>query len=176
MTQPTNLNITVRLKGWRNRRGQLQRATEAMVGRQRIATRSYLRLAKELAEKESPVGVRVKGRRYPAKRFREQWATDYQEKGDGAVGTLENTSPLAGVVIFPTRPHEIKPRRARFLAFERSGPGTGTWVRAKRVSHPGTKGNNVPARVLRAMESWAGEELRRVARQAEADIVEVFND
>ncbi|GEM_PF-1493659 len=47
-----------------------------------------------------------------------------------------------------THPHEIRPKRGRYLVFERGG----TLVFARRVSHPGTKANPFPRRAVRDVQ------------------------
>lgn len=54
----------------------------------------------------------------------------------GAKGVIEAKSPYASFVENGTRPHEIRARRARMLAWEEP---QGDWHFARVVQHPGTK-------------------------------------
>lgn len=55
--------------------------------------------------------------------------------------------PYVPYVLKPTKPHDIVPRNARVLAWNSpDGPHF-----ARRVHHPGTRGNNYPARAYQTM-------------------------
>jgi hypothetical protein len=62
-------------------------------------------------------------------------------------------SPVAGYIERGTRPHTIRARNARVLAFETSG-GT---VFARSVNHPGTKANPVLGNALTGSEAGITE-------------------
>lgn len=180
--QPSNQQVSIKLIGWRNRRGQFARADDELTERMQASTRGWLDVAGKLAAHESPIGNRARAagdrRRRPPNtpRFRDSWQSSYKPGKGGAEAALTNVAPHAFAVIFPTRPHIITPKRARRLVFEPSGAGTGRFVFARRVRHPGTRGNDVPTRVLRAMDSWGQDELARVAGRMATWIADVFND
>lgn len=177
---PNNQAIRVELVGYRSRRGRFVGVSQTARDRQRTTAVKWLRTATGVAKHESPLAQRKRAANDPRRRrptparFRDSWQPEYRENAGGAEAWLTNTAPHAGFVIYPTRPHAITPRRARRLIFEPHGAGTGIFVYAKRVRHPGTRGNNVPERVLRAMESWGRDELARVAGEVRADLVKVF--
>jgi hypothetical protein len=54
----------------------------------------------------------------------------------GTSGVIEATAPYANIVENGSRPHEIRPRRARFLRWETAGEVHFS----KLVRHPGTRG------------------------------------
>ncbi|MFF4403588.1 hypothetical protein [Streptomyces sp. NPDC001404] len=58
--------------------------------------------------------------------------------------------PYVPYVLHPTQPHEIVPRAA--LALHWSPPGGGSAF-ARKVHHPGTRGNDYPSRAYLAMRS-----------------------
>lgn len=58
----------------------------------------------------------------------------------GNLATIGPTASYAPFVSLGTRPHEIRPRGAKALAFVPGG-GLGGIVFARRVQHPGTKPN-----------------------------------
>lgn len=167
--QPRGPAMVVDLTGWRDRRGRFGKLDAAAVEAQRQALRGELRTAVRLAQEESPVGKggRAGGTRV---RFRDSWHGRTTATRTGANAELYNSAPHARFVILPTRAHEIRPRRARFLRFEVNG----RTVYARRVWHPGTKGNDVPGRVLRQMEPRLRETLDRVARTITAAVRDTF--
>ncbi|MFJ2882483.1 hypothetical protein [Streptomyces sp. NPDC087272] len=63
----------------------------------------------------------------------------------GLQGVIICDHPATRYVLDGTRPHVIRPRRARALRFQ-SGGGV---VFAARVTHPGTRPNNFLVRALR---------------------------
>lgn len=65
--------------------------------------------------------------------------------GRGLTAVVRCTHPAAKYVIFGTRKHIIRPRRARVLRFEVEGRPTF----AKIVHHPGYRGDNFMAEALR---------------------------
>lgn len=67
-------------------------------------------------------------------------------KGEGGVGVSKRTVPYAGFVMYGTRAHIIRARRARFLRFY--WPKVGRVVFFKSVNHPGTKANRFLERAL----------------------------
>jgi hypothetical protein len=63
----------------------------------------------------------------------------------GLQGVVSCNHPAVRFVLDGTRPHVIRPRRAKALRFDMGG----RTVFAKRVNHPGTKPNNFMAEALR---------------------------
>lgn len=158
--------VAVELVGWRDRRGRFARLDDPARDAQRKGLQSLLRFAVKVAQQESPVGQGE--RRGP--RFRDSWRFATQATGDGAAGELTNVAPHAGYVIFPTRPHLIRARRARTLRFEgASGP-----VFRRQVFHPGTDGNDVPGRTMRRLGPEMDATLRRSSGQVQTAIVDIF--
>jgi hypothetical protein len=183
-----NRLVQITLVGWRNpRSGRFQAVSGRARDRQRAATRALLRRMKERAEELSPVGkpgrAGLPGRpgrserqgrqgRPGRQRFKASWRITFEPTERGGAGALVNVAPHAPYVIYPTRPHVIRARRARVLAFEGRD---GRMVFRREVFHPGTKGNDVPGKVLKEFKGEAERELRRVAVQVVADIADVFD-
>jgi hypothetical protein len=71
--------------------------------------------------------------------------TDVQEGPRGLQGVIVCNHPKVRLVLDGTRPHLIRPRRAKALRFEVGGDVVFT----KLVRHPGTRPNNFMARALR---------------------------
>lgn len=71
--------------------------------------------------------------------------TRYPEPGKGEV---ISTHPASLFVIKGTKPHEIHPRNRKALRFNLGGPA-GPVQFAKRVNHPGYKGDDFLTRALR---------------------------
>ncbi len=166
-----NRLVQITLVGWRNpRSGRFQAVSGRARDRQRAATRALLRRMKERAEELSPVGKPRPGRS-ERQRFKASWRITFQPTERGGAGVLANVAPHAPYVIYPTRPHVIRARRARALVFEGRD---GRMVFRREVFHPGTKGNDVPGKVLKEFKDEAERELRRVAVQVVADITDVF--
>lgn len=67
------------------------------------------------------------------------------EDGRGLHGVVTCDHPAVKFVLDGTRPHVIRPRRAKALRFEVGGEV----VFAKRVRHPGTRKNDFMGRALR---------------------------
>jgi hypothetical protein len=65
--------------------------------------------------------------------------------GRGLTAVIECTHPATRFVLFGTRPHLIRPRRARALRFEVEGQQ----VFAQLVRHPGTRADNFMEQALR---------------------------
>jgi hypothetical protein len=165
---PTNREVTVELVGWRNRRGRFTAATRQAKDRMRHGARRALEHLKALAEEESPVG---KAERPDSERFKHNWRIQFRSTKDGGEGVLTNTASHAGLVIFPTDPHDIRPVRARVLRFEANGQIVYT---RGPVRHPGTKGNDVPGRALERGRAELEGALGRITRQVQTDIVDVW--
>jgi hypothetical protein len=68
--------------------------------------------------------------------------------GEGSLQLVYTANtPYAGFVLSGTRPHQIRPRRARALRFEQGGETRF----ARLVNHPGTRPNPFPERALRPL-------------------------
>lgn len=76
-----------------------------------------------------------------------RYVQDPEIRGTGRhlTAVIRCTHPAAAWVIWGTRPHIIRPRRARALKFEIEGRPTF----AKIVRHPGYRGDNFLAEALR---------------------------
>lgn len=80
-------------------------------------------------------------------------ATRYRRKTTVGAVRLEfhaDNVPYVPFVLHATRPHEILPRAALALHWETPG---GAPVFARKVQHPGTRGNPYPTRAYQAMRS-----------------------
>jgi hypothetical protein len=71
--------------------------------------------------------------------------TRVEDTGRGLTAYVVSEHPATQYVIYGTRPHIIRPRRARALRFEVGG----RVVYAAYVQHPGTRANDFLARALR---------------------------
>lgn len=71
--------------------------------------------------------------------------TDIQRGPGGLSGVVISRHPATVYVVNGTRPHIIRPRRAKALRFQMDG----RTVFAKIVHHPGTDANNFLLRALR---------------------------
>lgn len=94
----------------------------------------------------------------------------YQRRSEGgAVVRVEWTAntPYARWVIEPTAPHEIRAKAARYLRFKGGG---GSIVFAKRVHHPGTKGNTFATDTMRHYEPVAQGAYTRMIRESMGDL------
>lgn len=164
---PGTATAAVELVGWRNpRSGRFQRVGAKARQRVRGAGRRLGTEMTRLAKEESPRGQR----RGPPPHFADSWRTQLEEHEAGADVVLVNTAPHASVVIWPTRPHPIVARRARVLRFEVGGEV----IFRKRVMHPGTRGNDVPGRVLRGLHGRIEREGQQVARDVQTYLAEAF--
>ena len=164
--------VVADLVGWRNpRSGKFQSVSERAKERLAKMTRSILKDAEATAKQESPVGKR-RDQKDARPRFSESWRSHVEKNDKGATGVLQNVAPHADFVIFPTKPHVIVPKRAKRLRFVNS---SGQVVFAKKVNHPGTKGNDVPSRVLEKMGPVFERELAGVTRDVVTFVHDVFN-
>ena len=85
-----------------------------------------------LAQQSSPIDTgRLRGQHV---------ATPIVKTRTSVTAGVENRADYAMHVHEGTRPHVIKPRRARVLAWFAGGGTSGPIRFAKRVNHPGTKG------------------------------------
>lgn len=71
--------------------------------------------------------------------------TRVEDTGRGLAAYVISEHPATQYVIYGTRPHVIRPRRAHALRFEVGGRA----VYAAYVHHPGTRPNDFLARALR---------------------------
>jgi hypothetical protein len=70
--------------------------------------------------------------------------THIEDTGQGLAAYVVSEHPATQYVIYGTRPHIIRPRRARALRFEVGGQV----VYAAYVRHPGTRANDFLGRAL----------------------------
>lgn len=158
--------FTVVLEKWNVRRGLFARLADVARGAQRAALRRVFRRAVTVAAEESPVG-KGEGR---GPRFRDAWAVETTDTHGGAEGELINRARHAPYVIYPTRPHIIRARRARALRFSAGG----AVLYRRQVFHPGTKGNPVAMRTLRRIAPALDAELRAASAEVQTAIVDIF--
>lgn len=126
--------------------GRRTQASAAGLGRELVA----------LAAEESPVGKVHRGQL-----FSRSWVAEPAYRSTGVEVTLRNTDPKAPLVMGPTAPHRIPASGNTLLAWQGGKFGSG-WHFAMHVQHPGTKGNDVLARVsarAQPLYEQAGAEL-----------------
>jgi hypothetical protein len=152
-----DVETSIELVGWRDRRGRFAKASETMRAEMTTSTRTILDALKQVAIKESPRS----GGPGPGPHFADAWQTSVEQASDGASGLLTNTAEHAAYVIFPTRPHWIRPVHASMLHWVKPN-GEGVFLR-RPVWHPGTKGNDIPGRVLAQNGNMAQQELGKAA-------------
>lgn len=85
---------------------------------------------------------------------------------DGYSGVVGPTVPYAAAVEYGTKPHVIRPKRAKQLSFKSEG-ATGWWLHFKKVNHPGTKGQYV----VRTSADMMGKEAPPMVQMAIASLV-----
>lgn len=76
-----------------------------------------------------------------------------------------NNNEKLRYVLYGTRPHTILPKEAQALKFEYP-KGSGEYVFAKKVNHPGTQPNNFLASVLYAISLNIDAVMRRLMKQS----------
>lgn len=104
--------------------------------------------------------------------------------GDRMEGSVSTTSPVYKYVALGTRPHEIKPKKAKFLHFQSgykpktrvntigsgSGGPFGEDVFSRGVQHPGTEARNfhieIAKRRQRNLENYVTAALLRAIKAA----------
>lgn len=102
------------------------------------------RAGRKLAERTERV-ARIAEREAPGRMGRTiRWRVE--ETSGGLQGVITCDHPAVHYVLNGTRPHIIRPRRAKALRFEVGG----RVVYAKVVRHPGSKANDFLGRALRA--------------------------
>lgn len=167
--KPNNLQIRAELVGWRDRRGQFTTATDKARDDMAIGAQTAAKSMLAWLAEASPVGEYEEGKAPKTTRFAKGWRMRYRQTRDGGDVVFENVAAHAKYVLFPTKPHPIDPH-GKFLRFTVRGHE----VFARHVDHPGTKGNNVPAKVLRDRKSEMEHLLQTVAGRAMAGIEAVF--
>ncbi|MFB8402212.1 hypothetical protein [Streptomyces sp. NPDC055912] len=113
--------------------GRIARLLRARGGIAERALRRRTQRVADLAEQKAPGSMGD----YVA------WTIEQGPRGLQGVVTCDH--PAVRYVLDGTRPHVIRPRRAKALAFDMGGRR----VAAKRVSHPGTRANNFLGEALR---------------------------
>jgi len=98
--------------------------------------------------------------------------SDYSSSPAGVLGVVGSAAPVAAFVELGTRPHTIRPKDAKALAFFMGGTAIASplgvkdaFKVAKSVKHPGTDPNPVFARTL---EQNTGQIIRRFEDAADA--------
>lgn len=122
---------------FRNVRGRFISADQAMQDGLRDTMRDEGRRYVGLATDEAP---KRSGKFAKGIRFR----TFVQ--GNTVGFSVSSPQPLSTYITEGTRPHVILPRRRRVLAWK---DGSGSWVFARKVRHPGTKRNRFHSRAYR---------------------------
>lgn len=116
-------------------------------------------IARTRLKEAAPVGKGPRAHRF-ADSIRYQRATD---TGELVRAEFTANTPYARFVIEPTRPHLIVPKAARMLHW--TGAEGGSHF-ARRVRHPGTKGNPFHLHVMRQLTPLAQESYTRIMREA----------
>lgn len=118
---------------------------------------AYGRLLVEEAKKEAPVktGTLRNSIRYSIR----QGGTKYMTL-EVTAGNSSRKPVVVKTVLFGSKPHVIKPKRAKALAFMWKGRK----VYAKRVNHPGTNPNNFLERALSNTEPERKEMIDSIGR------------
>lgn len=88
--------------------------------------------------------VAVRARELAPGTMKDHITTHVEGSGRGLAAYVVSEHPATQYVIYGTRPHIIRPRRARVLRFEVGG----RVVYAAVVRHPGTRANNFLSRAL----------------------------
>lgn len=166
----TELRFRVELDKWGARRSALTGLHQDARKRLQKALDAIRPLVLDTLRAESPVGARRSGSSASGPRFRASWKATQTTRGDGAELLFQNTAPHAPYVFGPTRPHVIRPRSARVLAFPSGAGGGGKIVFARRVNHPGTRANDVIGRTVARVERPIRNQLSGVTRGIAADL------
>jgi hypothetical protein len=142
--------------------GELERVADSAPKRmERLAVRlgDY---ATEVAQRETPKKSGA---------MRAAWRARVRQTSTGAELEVTNAARHARFVIDPTRPHTIRARSGGYLVFQTAG---GQLVFRRQVQHPGTKGNDIPDRVRRAVIQRGQQLLAEEARDLAGDIKKAF--
>ena len=103
--------------------------------------------------------------------LRAGWHTEFRRTATGAEATLSNRAPHAPFVFLGTKPHIIRPKRARVLAFRVAD----RQVFARQVRHPGTKPNDIPARVMKELRPRLKRAIHQEAQTLARDVAKAFS-
>lgn len=179
--------FSVELVGWRDRRGKLDQAAKQGIAALNYEMFTLLMELRDAAIVEAPVGTGpLRGR----KRYRDSFKVQTKRGPTGASGDLWNAAKHADYVIFPTRPHIIEPKNKRALHWKGLNYNVPQANRqgcarrqsqflhhfARRVHHPGTKGNDVLGRVWQQHRGRVEEALSRAVENTRENVVNVFRD
>ena len=148
---------------WKTRQQALSAVPDQARDRQRKTVKSLGEEAKKLAAEYSP---KRSGKLAAGYRVR------YSDHADGGETEITNAVSYAAFVFSGTKPHIIRPKKARFLAFS----GGGKQIFARQVSHPGTRPNDIPGRVAAALRPKAENELSRAVEDVRTSVARVFTD
>jgi hypothetical protein len=112
-------------------------------------------LVRDAIKREAPVGQGP-----TSGKLRESVRYERHMSAHNAQLLYTSSTPYARFVVDGTRPHIIRPRRARALRWE--GPGGPRFARL--VHHPGTRANPFPTRALRPMVPLIQRRLAEIVR------------
>jgi len=166
--------FSITLVGWRGTSGRFSKATADAIQQMQDAVQAQGAALVQAAEAHSPHGQHPFGVPHDYVRFAGAWRAPYEPTDTGGTVTLENVSPHADYVLFPTRPHPIDaedrdsvtfPGHAHVLRFMGKG---GKVVFREHVEHPGTHGNPVHERAWAQVEVGVSASLARVAGRVDA--------
>jgi len=124
---------------------------------QRIAERGVELLSERTPRSDK--GEKHMADMWKYRRSREARAVEY---------IISNLYPDQNIVLYMemgTKPHEIRPRTKKCLAFTTM---EGDFVRAKRVFHPGTKGHFMLGRTRRDLDILAGQYVKSTIQMVDS--------
>lgn len=104
--------------------------------------------------------------------FADAWQVRYDLTAGGGSADIGNTAPHAVYVLYPTPEHVIRPKSPSGVLRWVSGNGAVHYARS--VTHPGTKGNDVPGKIWSDYLAEVPERLAAAGARAEAVIASVF--
>lgn len=169
---PQNEHVQIRLVGFRDRRGRFAPAEAATRKQMRQTAKDAVGDLKKLAVKLSPEGKHPFGTPSGYVHFKDAWETSYSERDDGADATLVNTSKHAGVVMFDTPQHVVKPKHAHALRF--MGHDRHVHFTRGPVTIPAHKGNPVLEKALEQGQSSLEAALQKAAGKVSIEIQHIF--
>jgi len=173
--------LRIDLVGWRGTRGRFVAATSAAKQQMADALEQQGAALVHLAQAESPHGRHPFGTEPGSVHFAAAWRSTFSATETGGTTTLENVSPHAEYVLFPTRPHPIvaadrpsatDPGHEHVLRFAGRG---GEVVFRHDVQHPGTPGNPVHERTWQAAQAGVLAALGKVATTVDAQIAAAWS-
>ena len=115
---------------------ELRFAWGQVVGIVKRGTMAAVSKAAREGAREARTKHTFKNRTRALERSIEGFVVGWTDSGNMYVGYIRAGAKHASLVEYPTRPHDIFPKRGKFLHFEWKGE----WVSFRYVRHPGTKG------------------------------------